>query len=481
MAYRDKSDVLRGAISIYKRDSEGGTHNSENWYAAITIPGQKAIRRSLKTTSKDDAIQRAQSLHYELTQRAKRGLTLSPKLFEVVASRFLDHFSEQVRIWDTLDADGRSNMEGISRNRYRNLRPIVENYLIPFFSGVYIQEITDKDVDDYRSFRLGYWTSEEQRKKKTITYIRGGRKVTRPKRAAEKSVPSYSTINKELTALRKIFDFALRENLISSSEVPVFRRLKRPSGYGQKNERPTFTKEELGLLLDTIRDMAANQTNPKHALAHYRLYLYVQLMSFSGMRVSEAKNLRFSDTGLRNEGADTEHFTIWVRGKGKSRNVVTFRNCEAIIDRFRSIAKTSAKKNEWEFSEDMFVLSNEDGKPIGSHSTALSNALQKCNLLYAKNGKRRSASSFRSFYITSALASGLMTHIQLAVNCGTSVTVIEKYYNRMDPSNFPEKFHFERSATDTFFDHFGSGIGMKSIERDISQFVGWTGFNPKVT
>jgi site-specific recombinase XerD len=117
--------------------------------------------------------------------------------------------------------------------------------------------------------------------------------------------------------------------------------------------------------------MAATQTNPKHALAHYRLYLYVQLMSFSGMRVSEAKNLRFSDTGLRNVQTDTEHFTIWVRGKGKSRNVVTFRNCEAIIDRFRSIAKMSAKKNEWEFSEDTFVLSNEDGKPIGSHSVDL--------------------------------------------------------------------------------------------------------------
>lgn len=471
MANIENHELLRGAISIYKRDSEGGKYTSENWYAAIKLPGKKAIRRSLKTTSKSEAIDKAQSLHYDLSQRSKRGLSLSPKSFEFVAMRYLEYFRKQVKIWESLDTDGKSNMEGISSNRLRNFEPILKKYLVPFFSGKYIQEFTDRDIDDYKSHRLGYWTSEDQQKIKLVTYLRNGKKVTRPKRKAEKSVPSYSTINKELTALRKIIEFAKQEKLISASEVPNIRRMKKPAGYDQKNERPSFTQDEIKKLLGCIRHMIANQPNPKHYLAHYRLYLYIQLMCYSGMRVTEAKNLRFSDTRLRNEGEESEHFTMWVKGKGKGRNLVPFKDCEWLIDRFRAMAIGQATQNGWVYSENMRVLSNEYGQPINSFNTALTNLLEKCDLLYAKNGRRRSAGSFRSFYITSALASGLMTHIQLAVNCGTSVSVIEKFYNRMDPSNFPEKFQFVESATISFRDHFGTGIANEHFDTDLGHLL----------
>jgi hypothetical protein len=168
MAYRFKKTILDGAIYIYKRDSEGGKHISNNWYAALKIPEVGTKRPSLKTSIESEAVTKAQQLYFEYRQRANQGLSLSPRTFTSVAKKFLSHFRDQVDIWKTLDDAGKSNMEGISENRLKNTKPIVEKYFIPFFGPKNIQEITENDIEGYKNYRLGFWTNKEQQKKKKI-------------------------------------------------------------------------------------------------------------------------------------------------------------------------------------------------------------------------------------------------------------------------------------------------------------------------
>ena len=164
MAYRSQKTVLEGAIEIYKRDAEGGQHSSDNWYAKLRVPDVGTLRRSLKTSIESEAITKSQKLYFDSCQRVAQGLSLSPKSFTKVAKQFLTYFEQQVEVWKTLDELGKANMKGVSENSLKNTRPIVEKYLIPFFGEKNIQEIYENDIQDYKHFRLGYWTGEEQKK-----------------------------------------------------------------------------------------------------------------------------------------------------------------------------------------------------------------------------------------------------------------------------------------------------------------------------
>jgi hypothetical protein len=55
MAYRDQFSIRQGRVTLYRRTSEGGDRQSDTWYTALKILGQKTIRRSLKTTDKLEA------------------------------------------------------------------------------------------------------------------------------------------------------------------------------------------------------------------------------------------------------------------------------------------------------------------------------------------------------------------------------------------------------------------------------------------
>ena len=134
---------------------------------------------------------------------------------------------------------------------------------------------------------------------------------------------------------------------------------------------------------------------------------------------------------------------MYVGSKGKKREFIPLKACQNFIDKMKIHHKKNAKKFNWRYSEDMYVFSNEYGKRINSFSNGLNTALKKCGLLHTKDGRKRSARSFRSFYITSALLEGSMTIEQLAGNVGNSPDVIWKHYNRMKSKHIPEKFQFE--------------------------------------
>ena len=77
-----------------------------------------------------------------------------------------------------------------------------------------------------------------------------------------------------------------------------------------------------------------------------------------------------------------------------------------------------------------FILVNPNGKPIQSYKGSFNSLLDKVNLSFDDEGKRRSPYSLRHTYITMRLMEGVNVY-ELSSNVGTSVEMIENYYGHL--------------------------------------------------
>jgi len=449
MAYRDQYSIRRGKITLYRRDSEGSDKApSDVWYAAFKIPKIKSVRRSLKTEYQDEAEAIAEDMYQELLHRNKKGLSFSTKRFSAVSNDYIAFFKSQSQHHESLPENQKYKLRKFSASALKNKLPLIEKRLIPFFGDKLISDITKHDIEQYKTQRAMYWVNGEGSSTESITYQRGKKTVTRTKSPREKTVVSHNTINKELTIIRDIFGFAKDKKILSDDEVPTIQNVQKPSGHDKDHASADLTEDELMKLLNAIGKKYKFQSNPKHKLSHKRLGLYIAIMAFTGMRVTEAKKITFRDCRLIKKNGD-EFLVIYVSGKGKKRETVPLRDCKILISQMRKYHIKNSEAYGWTFTDEMPVFMNEKGKPIGSFAGSLNTILGEAGLLYTADGRKRSAMSFRPTFITLALSKGEMSDMQLAVNMGTSTDVIERHYNQMQSHHMPEKFQFP-----TMFDRY---------------------------
>lgn len=444
-SFRDQYSIRQGRITLYRRTHQGSQHRSDNWYAYFKIPKQKAIRKSLKTTDRDEAESLAESLFFDLTEKSKRGLSLKSKRFELVAQRYINNLETQTEHEKNTALHLRSYKPDLLRNK----KIIIQKYLVEFFTGKTIQEITDFDVEAYIHWRKNYWISGTGAEVAEITYTRKGHKVSRPKSARERREPHYSTINKELTVLREIFEFARMSREIEGREVPTITNLKRP-----KLEQPKksgFAEIDVQHLLNTLADRYQNEPNGKHK-RHLKLLIhFISFMCLTGLRYSEAKQVKFSDCESHTKG-DADYLKIFVRAKGKSREMIGLHESATTLEKLRIYHLENAETNGWQFSEETYLFTDQYGNRVNSFSKSLNRALSDADLLFDKHGVKRNAGAFRKYYITTALLNGV-NYFELAKQCGTSVTVIEKFYSQIETWQTPERLVFSHALSGIYDDN----------------------------
>ena len=446
MAYRDQYDIRQGRIQLYRRTAEGSKHESDSWYCALKIPGQKTIRRSLKTTDQDRAERLAEDLWFDLNQRSERGLSLSTKRFELVAINFIKDLKTKVDQESNLDPMNQRFKPGLLRNK----QLIVDKYLLPYFEGKNLQDITDQNVINYEHWRRVYWISGAGAELENIEYIRNGRKIRRPKINRELREPKWGTINKELTTLRQIYEFARKSNIIEGREVPVIKNVKKPRN--EKSKKPGLTENEVQHLLESLVSRYKSQNNPKHKRSHKQLLHYISWMCLTGMRVAEAKNLKISDCRkFKKDG--TDYLKVFVHGKGKSRELIALDEAAIVLDKLIYFHKENAKLHGWKYSKDMNLFTDQYGRPVGSFASGLNRAFKDAGLLHDVYDDKRSGGAFRKYYITHALIVGNINYFELAKQTGNSLAVIEEYYAEIDPTQRPEMFIFNNALSGVYDDN----------------------------
>lgn len=435
-SYRERYSIRDGHILMYKRTSQGTKYQSDNWYAKFKIPNHKPIPRSLKTSNQEEAEMLAEDLLYDYKIKAKRGVSLTSTKFTSVANAFVKDFAAKVEQYSAFPP----HKQKCKPDMLRNIKSITENYLIPYFGKKTLQGITDDDIESYEDWRNTYWVSGKGAKIKAITYIRDKHKVSRPKQKAEQRPPDYSTINKELTVLRKIYKFAKRKRLIEGREILQIENLEKPANHSGK--KPGLTGMELKHLVDTMIKRHKTETNPKHARHLLLLMYYVLFMSLTGLRVAEGKKLRLSDCELIKSNGK-EYLKIFVSAKGKSRELIGLDESNFILEELKALHKENARIHHWEYRNDLPIFTNQYGKAVSSFAKGLDRAFMDANLLFDSHGKKRAAGAFRKYYITTALTEGEVDYFSLAKQCGTSVAVIEKYYAEIEIKHQPEKVTFK--------------------------------------
>jgi len=423
-SFRNQYDLRKGKITLYQRTSQGSKYQSDNWNARINIHGQKAIRRSLRTPNQEEAEVRAEDLYQELLHKSKQGLSLQTKRFGLVCEDYLRHFTEQVERDSHLPKLEQTH----TANMLKQKKEKITRYIIPILGDKNLDDITDLDIEDYVQQRKVFFISGPGSEADEIRYIRHGKKITRPKQEAK--IPAYNTINKDLTTLRQVFEYARLKRWIDSKQIPVIKNLSKPKNYVDK--KPDISTTEYKSLLKTLEWKIKKQTNPKHKRSHTLLHYYILILSNTGMRVTEAKNLRFSDCKPFTDKGE-KHIELFVQGKGKSRHMVPLQRTADYLEQLKAFHKANAEQFDWQYSDDMKVFSSDKGEPVGSFSRALDNILNECGILYDKDRRKRSAGAFRKFYITMRLTQGGVNPFDLAKNCGTSLEVIQKYYEDLQP------------------------------------------------
>ena len=190
-----------------------------------------------------------------------------------------------------------------------------------------------------------------------------------------------------------------------------------------------------------------------------RLYLrqYILVLANTGIRVGEARKLRWRDLSSTRTLTGESRIVLTVRGKTGEREVV----CNEGVDEYlRRLAEFRTNELDHPPSVNEFIFCRRDGSPTGSFKKGFERALREAGVLYGSDRQRRVPYSLRHTYATMRISEGVSV-FQLAANMGTSVEMIENFYGKKrvrDPKMATEitkhsalNFHLEkgeRQSTD---------------------------------
>lgn len=322
----------------------------------------------------------------------------------------------------------------VRHDRGDRIRPLIERYFIPFFDKKPIDAITDADVTRYAEWRKSYWTTGPGKDQTHLEYVRAGKRIKRP--ATElRRVPSLSSQRGEAVVLRQLFRQAAKWGYINQSQIPNVDTPRVPP-----SPRPSFSAKEIESLRKLAeKRMLDNDINREIRRDRTVLYAYITIASNTGMRPTELKNLNWGDVLYYREHLGKpigkRDIRIQARGKNKFREFVPHHGAIPAFDMLWALWK-SANDDKEPTDEDP-VFAAPDRRRLTSLNKSLNALLEAANLKTDHRGRARDSYSFRHFYISQQLRSGVDVFV-LAKNTGTSSDMIDKFYGQVTVEKFKD-------------------------------------------
>ena len=386
MAFLIDSLELKTGLIIFRRTDV----QHKNWYCRVKLPDKDRYKTvSLKTANMETACERAFDQDADLRFRIKHEVPIFNRPFSQIAKEFAEFQKE------------RSEAGEITFHRWRVMDSHIRTQLNRYGGTVQINLIGE---DRWKSYPI--WRQKNGKG-------RSGGKV------------SDGTIRDEMATFRSIMGYAASKKYITP--LQVFKG-KLPLS---KVRREEFTPEEYRKLHTFARKWVKEARNVLNTWYRTIAYNFVLVMTNTGMRPSEARNLRWSDVVVKTDSQGRKFVILSVRGKGKFRQLVAASNAADYLERIRAIRKTT--------HEDDFVFTNYEGKPAFTlYHNVIETLLTDSGLLHSNTGSRRSTYCFRHTYATFRLTEGVDVYF-LAKQMGTSVKMIEDHYGHITPVKNAER------------------------------------------
>jgi integrase len=158
-----------------------------------------------------------------------------------------------------------------------------------------------------------------------------------------------------------------------------------------------------------------------------RFYLqqYIMILANSGIRIGEARGLRWRDISATSTVQGQPLVIFRVQGKTGEREVVCNKQVNWYVKKLREFRMAEIGH----INPDEPLFCHPDGRPIGSYKKGFETALRAVNILHGPEGKRRVPYSLRHTYATTRLSEGVHIY-HLATNMGTSVQMIQEFYGK---------------------------------------------------
>ena len=409
--------LIENELVVYLRN------NSPLWQCRYKVEGLWK-----KTSTKTDSLKKAKSVANNLMIEAKvlnkRGFPVINRTFKSVAELAIERMENE-------KAAGRGKVS------YDDYIRVIEKYLIECLGKYNIANI-DYDKLDH----LDAWRIEKM-----------GR------------TPSRSTIVTHNAALNRVFDEAIQRNYLTVSSRPTLK----VSG-NSSERRPHFDIHEIKAVLANFDDWVERGRTEKSKELRKLLKDYVHVLTDTGARPGdELMNLKwkqlmlnrvtnktsisdidFSGKPINNLITKKYNFEMTVTGKTGTRTLVA--NIDTIFALLRIIKRNYNIENN--FSDplknipttDDYVFRTKDKTRPTSFPKMFDSYLDEHNLLIdPKTDNKRVLYSLRHTYATNQLLHDEVMIYKLTKQMGTSVAMIEKHYDHLNPAQAIEQLRGDKT------------------------------------
>ncbi|EWY37482.1 hypothetical protein N825_17885 [Skermanella stibiiresistens SB22] len=305
----------------------------------------------------------------------------------------------------------------LSKLRERLARDAVTKRLIPYFKGRDLNELTPPVIRRFHAHQRKVALEAVQAGPQRVSEIRDGRRVT------WSTMPRLYTPSAEemmCSWIRQIFQQAVDDDLLQQREVPHLPTIKH-----ERKKRGTLTREQWAKLIAYLIPWR-DKVNDVRVKFHRAMFIeYVHFMSSSGLRVGEARQLKWGHIStFESEDGQKQISLRTAAGKTGKRVCVPQPRVIATIERIRAMHPDPSPKNH--------VFVDWRGEPNGSFHSTWSRVVKQLEIDEDIEGQPITLYSLRHFYVTERLRSGVDIYM-LAKNCGTSVRQIERTYSHVIP------------------------------------------------
>lgn len=388
MAFVTDKEELKPGLVIFRRADV----QHRNWYCRVKMPKADRYKTiSLKTSDINSARDRAFDHDADVRFRLKHDVPIFNRPFRQVGQEYL---AEQAK---------RAKRGEISEARVKKLKSVIEGALDSYVGATQVHLIGQDSWDGYPAHRRQKGEGRYRRQ------VIDGKEV---------KLISDNTIRFEMSIFGAVMNFATKKRYVTASQrfagKPKLKTMRRDE----------FTLEEYRKLHTVGRAWVAAATKPSSLWYRTVAYNFILIMCNTGMRPSEAKNLRWRDIMPAKDRDGREIVVLFVQGKGKSRQLVAPQSVGDYLDRIQSIAKAKEPEDR--------VFTTVTGQPTKTlYKNLIDSVLKKAKLRDGPNDVPRSTYCFRHTYATFRLSEGVDVYF-LAEQMGTSVKMIEDHYGHVN-------------------------------------------------
>ncbi|HEX3365376.1 site-specific integrase [Phenylobacterium sp.] len=451
MAFVTDKEVLKPGLIIFRRADV----DHRNWYCRVKLPKADRYKTvSLKTSDINAARELAFDQDSDVRFRLKHDVPVFNHPFRTVAQEYL------------ATQEARAKRGEISKERPKKLKAVIEGALEDYVGSTQVHLIGDELWIGYPAWRRENGAGRNKRNgvreisaekaaeldardaagRARAMEARGFRQFRPPAAAApteSRAVAfiSDATIRFEMSIFGAVMNYAIKKRYVAASQ----RFDDRPKLKTMR--RDEFTLEEYRHLHTVGRSWVKAAPRPSSTWYRTVAYNFILIMCNTGMRPSEAKNLRWRDITSAADREGQELVVMFVQGKGKSRKLVAPKSVGDYFERIREATRKyrrdaakakKAKDDEGAKAPDVVfrpedrVFTTVTGQPAKSlYQALIEDLLIKAKLREGASGVPRSTYCFRHTYATFRLAEGVDVYF-LAEQMGTSVKMIEEHYGHVN-------------------------------------------------